>query len=547
MAALNQDRAQAEAAVEQWRVAGWTGREVYLKLNEVTGRLVVDKSPTSAASPEYLARALRWCPEARFLHLVRHPLAMMESFTRMRMHHIVPQTTALDPWEAAERTWQASERNVRDFFAWLSERQRFRIRYEDLVTAPGPTLRNLCDWLDLPYDPQMLDAYGPDRMTDSIAGEKSQIGDPNFHRRDAIDPALADAWRAVRAPRGLDPQTIVLAEACGYVLDGEGEEGGQGRAVGPSLPSPAPPAEDAIPEDVEWDLPDGPLAGLRWGSTEARAVLCVHGHREQSLVWLSVARRLVSQGYQVIAPDLRGHGRSPHLHGAGGYPFSVLLRDLAALMDRLPHLEIIVGHSLGGVLCQIVASGSTKKLRGLVLVDVPTPLGRSIVSPSPDLETLIRPRIPKHAPLESREAAAERLCKASPELDPTFALALAERILKPVSNGWKWRWDPRLELPLDGAPLDLHKTIRPDRLPNTAAIFGSRSPLTRSEDLAWVRAVGGRTMLVDAAHHPHLAYPEKVASLVAALQSSGGAPCAPGVSILAGPTPDDLPSGSQSK
>jgi hypothetical protein len=34
-----------------------------------------------------------------------------------------------------------------------------------------------------------------------------------------------------------------------------------------------------------------------------------------------------------------------------------------------------------------------------------------------------------------------------------------------------------------------------------------------------VRAAGGRVMLVDAAHHPHLAHPEKVASLAAALDS----------------------------
>ena len=285
-----------------------------------------------------------------------------------------------------------------------------------------------------------------------------------------------------------------------------------------SVPSSSPPIEHVTPEEVEWDLPDGPQAGLRWGSTEAPAVLCVHGHHEQSLVWSPVANWLVNQGYQVIAPDLRGHGRSPHLQGTGGYPFSVLLRDLAALIDRIDRLEILVGHSLGGLLCQIVASGSLKELRGLVLVDVPTPQGRSMAPLIPDLETLIRPRMPEHASLESIDAAAERLCTVSPELDLSFARVLAERILEPVSNGWKWRWDPRLELPYDGALSDLHKAIRFDRLP-TAAIFGSRSPLTRAADIDWIRTAGGRAILVDAAHHPHLAHPDQVALLVAKLQS----------------------------
>ena len=522
MAALNQGRTQAEATVEQWRAAGWTGREVYQKLNEATGLLVVDKSPTSASDPKYLARALRWCPEARFLHLARHPLAMMESFTRMRMHRVMPQTMDLDPWEVAERIWQACERNVRDFFAGLPEHQQFRIRYEDLVTAPELTLRELCDWLDLRYDPQMLDAYGPDRMTDSVAGEGSQIGDPNFHRRHTIDPVLADAWREVRAPRSLDPETIRLAEARGYVLAEGGDD--EARAIGLSSGGSATPAEGAIPEEVTWELPEGPLVGLRWGAAEAPAVLCVHGHREQSLVWHAVATWLVGQGYQVIAPDLRGHGRSPHLLGAGGYPISVLLRDLAALMDRIPRLKIIVGHSLGGLLAQIVASASPKKLRGLVLVDVPTLRGRGIVPSGVDLEALIRPRTPVRAVFENPEAAAERLCKASPELDPGFARALAERILEPVENGWRWRWDARLELPFDGPAFDIHNAIDVDRLPPVAAIFGSRSPLTRPEDLGWVRAAGGRVMLVDAAHHPHLAHPEKVASLAAALDSEEEGP-----------------------
>jgi hypothetical protein len=120
---------------------------------------------------------------------------------------------------------------------------------------------------------------------------------------------------------------------------------------------------------------------------------------------------------------------------------------------------------------------------------------------------------------ENPEAAAERLCKASPELDPGFARVLAERILEPVENGWRWRWDARLELPFDGPAFDIHNAIDVERLPPVAAIFGTRSPLTRSEDLGWVRAAGGRVMLVDAAHHPHLAHPEQVASLAAALDS----------------------------
>jgi pimeloyl-ACP methyl ester carboxylesterase len=56
-----------------------------------------------------------------------------------------------------------------------------------------------------------------------------------------------------------------------------------------------------------------------------------------------------------------------------------------------------------------------------------------------------------------------------------------------------------------------------------AGIYGSRSPLTRTEDLAWLRETGATTTLVDAAHNPHLAHPHEVASLVATFALSNAA------------------------
>jgi haloacetate dehalogenase len=40
------------------------------------------------------------------------------------------------------------------------------------------------------------------------------------------------------------------------------------------------------------------------------AVLLLHGFPDSSRLWVDVAPRLVAAGYKVIAPDLRGFGRS---------------------------------------------------------------------------------------------------------------------------------------------------------------------------------------------------------------------------------------------
>jgi pimeloyl-ACP methyl ester carboxylesterase len=61
-----------------------------------------------------------------------------------------------------------------------------------------------------------------------------------------------------------------------------------------------------------------------------------------SCTWWRVAPALVEQGYRVLAPDLRGHGRSPR----GGYAPGTWGEGLA---ESLPaDVEVAIGHSLGG-------------------------------------------------------------------------------------------------------------------------------------------------------------------------------------------------------
>src|SRR5262249_29659823 len=162
--------------------------------------------------------------------------------------------------------------------------------------------------LGLPFVDDMLDPYAPGRMTEGLGGEGSQVGDPNFFRHSGVDPSLADAWREVE--RALQPETVVLAQELSYEL-------------------PAP-VDLATHREVERPLAQGPLAAVAWG--EAPNVLCLHGHREQGLVWSPVGERLALEGLGVLAPDLRGCGRSAHLLGAGGYPVSALLRDVVGLV-----------------------------------------------------------------------------------------------------------------------------------------------------------------------------------------------------------------------
>ena len=60
--------------------------------------------------------------------------------------------------------------------------------------------------------------------------------------------------------------------------------------------------------ETHWDVHGLRLAGLSWGSPEARPLLCLHGWLDNAASFAVLAPLL--QGSHVVAPDLTGHGKS---------------------------------------------------------------------------------------------------------------------------------------------------------------------------------------------------------------------------------------------
>lgn len=103
-----------------------------------------------------------------------------------------------------------------------------------------------------------------------------------------------------------------------------------------------------------------------WGSA-GEPVLLLHGLADHGLVWSSLGEALADR-YQVVAPDLRGHGDSSKPEQ--GYDAEQIISDLRGLIYHLGWTQVhILGHSWSAkVLCQW-ATRHPEDFASLILVD----------------------------------------------------------------------------------------------------------------------------------------------------------------------------------
>jgi pimeloyl-ACP methyl ester carboxylesterase len=101
------------------------------------------------------------------------------------------------------------------------------------------------------------------------------------------------------------------------------------------------------------------------------AVFLLHGWPETSLAWRHVMP-LLSKRFRVIAPDLRGTGKTSKPQF--GYGAGILATDLLQLADALDIDEFsVVGHDWGGAVAFATALSDRRRVRKVGIVDVVVP------------------------------------------------------------------------------------------------------------------------------------------------------------------------------
>ncbi len=126
------------------------------------------------------------------------------------------------------------------------------------------------------------------------------------------------------------------------------------------------------------------LHTYEWGDSDAPAIVCLHGVTGHGERFRRLAEEHWSARFRVIAPDLRGHGRS------GWEPpwsFETHVADLVETLDALGILEAHwVGHSWGGRLVLELAAARPERMRSAVLLDPAIEMLPHVALAAADLE-----------------------------------------------------------------------------------------------------------------------------------------------------------------
>ncbi|MEU7599508.1 sulfotransferase [Streptomyces sp. NPDC041003] len=115
-------------------------------LHQISPLVGVEKSPDTISSDESLARCLQHYPNARYIHLTRHPVTTQRSMQEQNPRYLTNKRVRA---VGAASSWYLGHRRIREALSQLPDDQWIRVRGEDLLGAPESGLRRILEWLDL--------------------------------------------------------------------------------------------------------------------------------------------------------------------------------------------------------------------------------------------------------------------------------------------------------------------------------------------------------------------------------------------------------------
>ena len=212
---------------EEWD----TGRVFQELVAQLDPLVAVEKSPSYTMSVKRMQAIHRAFPDARFVHLVRHPVAQCKSLMAINDGAFCLKVEAFELGKdyaliEPQIAWHDMNMNILDFLDEVAPERQMRLRGEDVMAEPQRYLAEIARWAGWRDDDDAIDAMmHPERSPFACFGPINALfgNDPNFLAGPTFRPhtpklpALSRPvpWRT--DGMGLYPEVIALANEFGYV------------------------------------------------------------------------------------------------------------------------------------------------------------------------------------------------------------------------------------------------------------------------------------------------------------------------------------------
>lgn len=205
--------------------------EIYQELVEKIDPLVaVEKSPAYTVDIRRMFRIEAAFPNARYLHLTRHPVGQCKSVMSLYDGTFALFVNSIDFLEdraivEPQFAWYDLNINILNFLDTIPPERQMRIRGEDVMNDPQGHLGAVCRWLGLRDDADAIEQMmHPERSPFACFGPLDAMfgNDPNFLSGPTFRPHKVKVppldrpvpWREDGRP--LYPKVVELARELGY-------------------------------------------------------------------------------------------------------------------------------------------------------------------------------------------------------------------------------------------------------------------------------------------------------------------------------------------
>ncbi|MBL7825246.1 MAG: alpha/beta fold hydrolase [Saprospiraceae bacterium] len=234
-------------------------------------------------------------------------------------------------------------------------------------------------------------------------------------------------------------------------------------------------------------------------------IIILHGLFGFSDNWQTIAKAL-AENHLVITPDLRNHGRSPHV---ADHSYPEMADDLRAFMENhWIHSAVLIGHSMGGKVAMQLALHDPDLVERLIVVDIDP--GQAEDNHSSIFQALMAMDLSK---MTTRSQAEDYLSERIPDV------GTRQFLLKNITrddNGafaWKmnlpvlWKHFPDILAPVSGDPYE-----KP-----TLFVRGSRSDYIKPEETTLIHTLFPQAHIETIEGAGHWVHADKPNELLAVL------------------------------